>query len=196
MKDREDDGARADPESARDVLLLASVNVPVEILAAQTPGARRQAVDWAAREHMSASDNFGVKRAPKPEWVRLFEVLDADPDPAGTATGRWAGHVARLEGSRRRIGQSESITLGLAQSAVMAQQLEACRLRDRAAAALAVAWAAWREAEGRHGTKPGAAPGLDVVRRIARELLGSDELFEEFARTVPGARPRDEGAAP
>jgi len=186
---------RRDPAFVRDVLTLAGLDVPVEVIAVQTPHDRESAVEWAAKEHLGASDN-PVRRRPKPDWIRLFETLDADPEPCQTAVGRWAEHAARIEGGQRRVQVDESITLSLAAGAVMAQQLMLSRMRERAGAALATVWAAWREAESRQGTTPGEAPGLDVIRQVARELTGSEELFEKFARTVPGARPRDEGTAP
>jgi hypothetical protein len=176
----------APTEVVRDLLLLCGVSVPVEIVAAQTPQDRLMAQRWAAAEHMSASDN-PVRRKPKPAWVSLFEVLEADPDPSATAVGRWSEHVARVEDGQRAIEANESITLALAAGAVMAQQLTLCRMRERFAAALATATAYVRSA--------GAGDPERTISTMTLELLGSDEAYREFTARLGEGR-QEEGEAP
>jgi hypothetical protein len=184
----DDDQGPVRTEVARDLLLLCGVTVPVEIVAAQTPGDREQAARWAAAEHLHASDNFGVKRAPKPEWVRLFEVLDAEADPCGTAMGRWAEHTARLEASQRRIGSGESVILSLAEGAIMAQHIALLRAQERVTAALATAASYMQSPQ---GTTPAQALG-----RMLWELLGSDGALADFEARFAAPADPEEGKAP
>jgi hypothetical protein len=177
---------RRDPAFVRDVLLLVGLNVPVDLIAVQTPGDRERAVEWAGREHLGASDN-PVRRKPKPEWISLFEVLEADPEPCQTAVGRWAEHTTRVEASGRVMGANEGITLGLATGAVMAQQLMLSRMRERFAAALATA-AAYGETDGERHLHW-------VIAKMTREILGSDEAYREFTARF-GESGWREGTAP
>jgi hypothetical protein len=176
------------PEVVRDLLLLCGVAVPAEIVAAQTPADREKAARWAAAEHLHASDNLGVKRTPRPEWVRLFELLDADPGSCGTATGRWAEHTARVEGSRRRVGADESVTLALASGAIMAQHIALLRAQERVAAALATAASYMQSPQ---GTTPAQALG-----QMLWCLLGSDEALAGFEATFGVQAAPGEGTAP
>jgi hypothetical protein len=186
MKD--DDREPVPPGVVRDLLLLCGVTVPAGIVAAQTPGDRDKAARWAAAEHLHASDNFGVKRAPKPDWVRLFEVLDADPDPCGTAVGRWAGHMARADERLSVVSPDESVTLELAAGAIMAQHIALLRAQERVTAALATV-AAWARA-------PEATPPAQVIGQVLWELLGSDGALADFEAALAVQRGSGEGAAP
>lgn len=177
---------RRDPAFVRDVLLLVGLNVPVEVIAAQTPQDRERTVEWAAKEHLRASDN-PVRRKPKPDWVSLFEVLDADPEPSETAVGRWIGHIRQVEESQRTIEANESVTLALAAGAVMAQQLVISRMRERFTAALATA-AAYGETDGERHLHW-------VIAKMTGEILGSDEAYREFTARFGEGRWR-EGTAP
>jgi len=53
-----------------DMLLLAGVKVAPEVIGQWTPNEMALAYDWAAREHLSASDN-PVQRRPRPWFVTL-----------------------------------------------------------------------------------------------------------------------------
>ena len=46
-----------DPETVRDLLLLAGVDVPIGTIRNWSPVHRESAVDWAAAAHLAASDN-------------------------------------------------------------------------------------------------------------------------------------------
>ena len=59
------------------VILLAS-------LTALTDEERKLAEDWAAREHLRASDNI-VRRRPKPPWLDGLPKEPAPPCPCGGA---------------------------------------------------------------------------------------------------------------
>lgn len=73
-----DPHAKLTPEIVGDMLLLAAVDIPPHIIAVWTPNELALAYDWAAREHLSASDN-SVRRRPKPWFIiaaGLLEFLD------------------------------------------------------------------------------------------------------------------------
>jgi hypothetical protein len=163
------------PEVVRDLLLLVGVSVPIEIVVSQTPHDRVMAGRWAAAGHLRASDNDDVAEQPEPAWVRLFKILDADPDPVATAVGRWEGHVARVQDGQRHTGANEVITLELAFGAVMAQQLVIARMKERIGAALETA-----DPRSRRLPPRGASSPEWVIETMTRELLGSDEAYEEF----------------
>lgn len=64
----------------QDLLLLAGVRVPLSAIAGWTGEQFRAAEEWAAAEHLHASDN-PVVRMPKPEHVTAAQVPDAEPHP-------------------------------------------------------------------------------------------------------------------
>jgi hypothetical protein len=55
-------------EELRDVLLVVCVDVPVDGIERWTEHERMLAYDWAAREHLHASDN-PVRRRPMPSFI-------------------------------------------------------------------------------------------------------------------------------
>lgn len=57
-------------ELTRDMLLLVSTDVPAAIVEQWTPNELALAYDWAAREHLSASDD-PVQRRPRPWFITL-----------------------------------------------------------------------------------------------------------------------------
>lgn len=57
-------------ELTRDMLLLVSIGIPAAIVEQWTPNELALAYDWAAREHLSASDN-PVQRRPRPWFITL-----------------------------------------------------------------------------------------------------------------------------
>lgn len=157
------------PEIVRDLLLLVGIDVPIEIVAAQTPGARVQAARRAAAEHLRASDNHGVKIPPKPGWVRTFEMLASDEAMCETAMERWAENAARAEGQQRVIDTDEGITWSLADGAIMAQQIMLSRMRERALDAMALAVEAGHVAE--HVASVCNAPdALDRVNELRARI--------------------------
>jgi hypothetical protein len=175
-------------EVVRDLLLLCGVSVPVEIVAAQTPGDRDRAARWAASVHLRASDNDDVPEVDKPQWVARCEFLAAEPERREEAVAQWDRHLAESEESQRRITGWERLSIGLGISAVTAQRLMIFEMRERVAAALATASAHWRSY--------GSEADLErTIQQMARSLLGTDELYEEFTARF-GDAGREEGTAP
>jgi hypothetical protein len=164
-------------EMVRDLLLLCGVTVPIEIVAAQTPGDRDRATRWAAAVHLRASDNDDVEEVVKPQWVARYEFLAAERERCEEAVAAWDRHLAETEGSQRRVLGWERLSLELGTSAVTAQRLMIFGMRERIAAALATATA--------HAVAQDPAVGplgqaQAAIAQMARELLGSDEEYEEF----------------
>jgi hypothetical protein len=62
------------PEMVRDLMGLVGVRIPVETLRAWTRTELIVAFDWAAREHLAASDN-PVKRRQKPWFVGVAQEM-------------------------------------------------------------------------------------------------------------------------
>lgn len=70
----EDHDAPIEADVLHDLLGLVLERPPtVDFLAARTDVEREAARDWAAREHLSASDNEDVKRVPIPAWLEPFK---------------------------------------------------------------------------------------------------------------------------
>jgi hypothetical protein len=53
----------------QDMLSLVGTEAPAGQLDRLTPNERLLAYDWAAREHLRASDNTSVRRRPKPRFL-------------------------------------------------------------------------------------------------------------------------------
>lgn len=173
-------------EVVRDLLLLCGVAVPIEIVAAQTPGDRDRAARWAASVHLRASDNDDVPEAGKPQWVARCEFLAADQTRCEEAVARWDAYLAETEASERRVSGWERLTLENGTSAVTAQRLVAYGMRERIAAALATA-TAWAQSGG-------ASSPEWAIETMTRELLGSADLYLEFRARFGGGP--GEGTAP
>lgn len=176
-------------EVVRDLLLLCGVSVPIEIVAAQTPGDRDRATRWAAATHLRASDNDGIEEVAKPQWVARYEFLADGQEHREAAVAQWDRHLAEAEETQRRIPGWERLALELGTGAVTAQRLMIFEMRERIAAALATA-TAYGEAVG--------APEHElawVIDQMTRELLGTEELYEEF-RARFGDAGWKEGTAP
>jgi hypothetical protein len=58
------------PSMVSAMLALASVQIDAEAMEYWTPIELALAFDWAAREHLIASDNEGIEQRPKPNFVR------------------------------------------------------------------------------------------------------------------------------
>jgi hypothetical protein len=160
-------------EVVRNLLLLCGITVPIEIVAAQTSGDRHRAAKWAAAEHLHASDNFDVERRPKPDWLTAFELLSSGETARQTALERWAWHLAQVEGAEHLPCANQTVTLSLAEAAIMAQQIVVHQYRERAAAALAAAAV--------YGAPQGEGPAENALDQMTRALLGTDEAYAEFA---------------
>lgn len=92
-------GAEYTPDAitVRDLLMLASVPVPVAAIGGWTAEQRREAAEWAAAEHLHASDNDGVRRLPVPAHVAAFTANGhAGPQPGTLAA------VADAQGCREK----------------------------------------------------------------------------------------------
>ena len=71
-----------------DLLALASVAVPPEVVAIWTMDERQMAGEWAAAEHLHASDN-PVPRLPKPGFLARTEEICGSPAQAQLAVEAW-----------------------------------------------------------------------------------------------------------
>lgn len=59
------------PEDTQALLgLVMEVPPGLEVVSSWTPGQRRAAEEWAASEHLRASDNYDVPRVKRPEWCQ------------------------------------------------------------------------------------------------------------------------------
>lgn len=67
------------PYMTRDMLLLASRFARIETIRSWPPVQQAQAFEWAAREHIHASDNPS-KRLPMPAWVAVLPQVIANED--------------------------------------------------------------------------------------------------------------------
>jgi len=94
-----EDGEAVTPQVLSDLMSLAGGTViPPEVIATWTDGEREQAAQWAAAEHLSASDN-PVIRVPQPEVVRRAAEICASPALAQLAVESWRDAGRRLEES-------------------------------------------------------------------------------------------------
>lgn len=73
------------PDITADMLLLVSVEILPAVIAMWTPNELALAYDWAAREHLAASDNRGVRR-PKPWFVTAAELATSASRPEERST--------------------------------------------------------------------------------------------------------------
>lgn len=88
------DGEEITPQVLSDMLLLVSdTPVPPEVIATWTADEREVAGQWAAAEHLHASDN-PVKRMPKPDFVQRAEEICASAAQAQLAIEAWQGRTA------------------------------------------------------------------------------------------------------
>lgn len=72
-----------DPGLVQNVLLLVTVNVPLDVAQRWTVNELRMAYDWAMREHLHASDN-PVRRRDKPWFITAAEGIQATRELAGS----------------------------------------------------------------------------------------------------------------
>lgn len=81
------------PQVLSDLLTLADVTVPPEAVAMWTADERQMAGEWAAAEHLSASDN-PVRRLPKPVFLIRAQEICASPAQAQLAIEAWQARTA------------------------------------------------------------------------------------------------------
>jgi hypothetical protein len=107
-----------EPEMLRNFIGLVMVTVDAKAVESWTDLEMVLAYDWAAREHLHASDN-PVQRRPKPSFVTAAEKL-AEPvaETGGSAVQAWDGWLAELEGSQRPVSQDASIAISAARRAI------------------------------------------------------------------------------
>lgn len=104
-------------EVLADILSLAvSVTIPAAVLATWTARERDQALEWAAAEHLSASDN-PVTRLPQPELVRRAAEICASPALAQLAVEAWTRHKEVCE-EAQPVESPEWVSARMAQDAV------------------------------------------------------------------------------
>jgi hypothetical protein len=79
------------PEALADILSLTTgVMIPAVVIATWTQAERDDdALEWAAAEHLSASDNAGVRRVPQPPFVHRAAEVCASPAMAQVAVDSW-----------------------------------------------------------------------------------------------------------
>lgn len=79
--ERQDDEPRVNdgphPDVVRDLLSLVGVTLPPGVIKGWDEAARREAAEWAAAEHLHASDNDDVARLPKPAHVAAYHNCGA-----------------------------------------------------------------------------------------------------------------------
>lgn len=73
-----------------DLISLAGLSVPQEVIATWTRGEREVAAAWAASEHLTASDNTGIARRAVPPYVARASEICASPAQAQLALEAWA----------------------------------------------------------------------------------------------------------
>jgi hypothetical protein len=64
-------------ETVRDMLSLVAEGITLDGMRHWTDTELLVACDWAAREHLRASDNTSVRRRPKPSFVTAAQVRHA-----------------------------------------------------------------------------------------------------------------------
>jgi hypothetical protein len=107
------------PEVLRDLISLVSeVMIPAGVIASWTAQEQEWAGEWAAAEHLNASDSTGIRRQPKPACVSLAEELTANPAMAQLAVENWSIYMTQLQGSQRHIPYGESASLDAARRAI------------------------------------------------------------------------------
>jgi hypothetical protein len=74
----------------RDILLLVDVDVPVETIMGWTCQQRDLAEDWAAAQHLVASDNDDIEIPPKPDFL----------PPSETEKRMQAGYAVDVNGKK------------------------------------------------------------------------------------------------
>jgi hypothetical protein len=90
--------ADLEPQVLADMISLVTGGmIPSGVIATWTPHEREEAAEWAAGEHLSASDNTGVRRVPRPEFVRRAVEITQSPAVAQLAVEAWALHKEDLE---------------------------------------------------------------------------------------------------
>ena len=78
------------PEVLADILsLVAGVMIPAEVIATWTTAERKDACEWAAAEHLHASDNDDVQRVPQPLFVHRAAEVCGNPAMAQIAVESW-----------------------------------------------------------------------------------------------------------
>lgn len=94
----EGDEPAVSPQVLSDMLslVLGGKSIPPSVVATWTPRERETAAEWAAAEHLGASDS-PVQRLEKPELVRRSAEICASPAVAQLVTEAWALHKERLE---------------------------------------------------------------------------------------------------
>lgn len=107
--------AELSADDLRNVLLVVCADVPVDVIEGWTEHERMLAYDWAAREHLAASDN-PVKRRPRPSFLsqagpgRVAELEQLADAILATFTTSDAGYRARV--GQVQIKKWEAILLG------------------------------------------------------------------------------------
>lgn len=120
-----DDDQETAPEVLRDLIAVATgAMIPGSVIATWTPAERRQAEEWAASEHLRASDNTGVPRRKYPRLVQEAVVLAANPGMAQLAVEAWMNRKQQVEQSEGMLHEmgvgrtTQKETADIAQAAI------------------------------------------------------------------------------
>lgn len=109
--------AETSPEALRDLIgVAAGVMIPGPVIATWTPAERRAAEQWAASEHLRASDNTGIAPRPYPRLVQEAVVLAANPGMAQLAVEAWMQRKESIERELSARGEQGSVHAGYAGS--------------------------------------------------------------------------------
>lgn len=100
----EDDFEPLTAQMVIDVLGLASKHATRADVEAWPHEQWESAFEWAAREHMHASDNPDVQRLPEPEHVRALPNIEGH-DPSGTPGGEWITRLRWPDGRTTAFAQ-------------------------------------------------------------------------------------------
>lgn len=126
-----DDEQETTPEVLRDLIAVAAgVMIPGPVIATWTPAERREAEEWAASEHLRASDNTGIRRRKYPRLVQEAVVLAANPAMAQLAVEAWTDRKESISRDAAAFGRDHvsvnsahasalhAETIGIAQAAI------------------------------------------------------------------------------
>lgn len=107
-REMRDDGQETTPEVLRDLIAVAAgVMIPGPVIATWTPAERREAEEWAASEHLRASDNAGVKVPPQPGFVARAVEMAGNPAVAQLAVESWTWYLEALQAAEPGVRSAE-----------------------------------------------------------------------------------------
>jgi hypothetical protein len=79
------------------LMLVEPAVIPPEVIATWTTGQRAEVQDWAAAEHLIASDNNDVKPREKPDLLDRAAEISSSPAMAQLAVEAWTGRPSQFD---------------------------------------------------------------------------------------------------